>query len=72
MHLRIHGKVKVELDNVKTSVTVYSATYCQKKPDIITQHCFHWLTSGFTFEPCHEKTCLWGLRPVKTQTDLLS
>ena len=22
-------------------------------------------------EPCHEKTCLWGLRPVKTQTVLL-
>ena len=23
-------------------------------------------------ELCHKKTCLWGLRPVKTQTDLLS
>ena len=25
-----------------------------------------------TYEPRHEKTCLWGLRPVKTQTSLLS
>ena len=24
------------------------------------------------FKPRHEKTCLWGLRPVKTQTSLLS
>ena len=25
----------------------------------------------FTYEPLHEKTCLWGLQPGKTQTGLL-
>ena len=24
------------------------------------------------YEPCHEKTCLWGLLPGKSQTGLLS
>ena len=24
------------------------------------------------FEPCHEKTCLWGFRPGLTQTGLYS
>ena len=24
------------------------------------------------FEPRHKKTCLWGLQPGKTQTDLLN
>ena len=23
---------------------------------------------GVEYEPCHEKSCLWGLRPGKTQT----
>ena len=29
-------------------------------------------SSVLVFEPCHEKTCLWGLQIGKTQTDLLS
>ena len=28
--------------------------------------------TGRWFEPCHEKTCLRGFQPVKTQTDLCS
>ena len=33
----------------------------------------HLSTSLFkSFQPCHEKTCLRGLRPVKTQTGLIS
>ena len=30
------------------------------------------LTSAASYEPHHEKTCLWGFRPGKTQTGLLS
>ena len=40
---------------------------------------FHWNTEASKvqaeqpkYEPHHEKTCLWGLWPVKTQTGLLS
>ena len=28
--------------------------------------------TGNINEPRHEKTCLWGFRPGKTQTDLLN
>ena len=37
------------------------------------QH-FYCLTASLLLptEPRHEKTCLWGLRPGKTQTGLLS
>ena len=30
------------------------------------------ITDASTSEPCHEKTCLWGLQPDKIQTSLLS
>ena len=28
--------------------------------------------SKSAYEPCHEKTCLWGFRPGRTQTGLYS
>ena len=43
----------------------------QAKPRQLA-HAQKTLLQQFKFEPHHEKTCLRGFRPVKTQTGLLS
>ena len=40
---------------------------------LLGTHAILFVLSWFgSYKPCHKKTCLWGLRPGKTQTGLLS
>ena len=47
------------------------------QPQVFTTHGVHsdfshWQPKSVLIEPRHEKTCLWGFRPGKTQTGLRS